>query len=178
MVTINVIEKLVIQIPLKTGIFALVDEEDYGIVSGIKWYAATSRTRQDGKYRVIGRLFAPRKNIYMHRLIMNAPKGMEVDHINGDPLDNRRINLRICTRSQNAKNIIKHIENGSSKYKGVSFDFVNRKWKSRIQCNRKEIWIGRFDSEIEAAKAYDRAAKELYGEFACPNFQKEIQTCR
>ena len=99
----------------------------------------------------------------MARLIMYAPEGMDVDHKNGDPLDNRRKNLRVCTHRQNCQGRRPN-KNCLSKYKGVSW--FKGKWTAMI--NQK--YLGRFDNEINAAKAYDEKAKELYGEYAYINF--------
>jgi hypothetical protein len=99
----------------------------------------------------------------IHRLIMDPPQGKEVDHINGDSLDNRRENLRICDRTGNSRNVprvaLKHYF--SSKYKGVS-----GQWIARIQAGKSVIHIGTFKTEKEAAGAYNKKALELYGRFA------------
>ena len=105
----------------------------------------------------------------MHRCLFdNIPDGMEVDHINGNTLDCRRENLRIVTSRQNTMNI--HIIRGKSCYKGVFWNKDIEKWYSRIGVNYKLINLGYFASEIEAAKAYDRAALKHFGEFARLNF--------
>ena len=108
----------------------------------------------------------------MHRMITNAPKGMDVDHINRNGLDNRKCNLRICTRSQNKGNIEKPRRPktvATSKYKGVNYkshpDFRHKPWRAFI----KAIHIGCFKTEAEAAKAYNEKALEHYGEFALLN---------
>ena len=101
----------------------------------------------------------------MHRVIMDAPKGMHVDHINGNGLDNRRENLRLCTNSQNHMNRKTH-RDSSSKYKGVSWNKRNSKWQAYIGSGIKRKNLGYFASESDAAKAYDIKAKECFGEFA------------
>lgn len=111
------------------------------------------------------------KTYFLHRLIMRAKKGEIVDHKNGDILDNRRYNLRVCNPTQSTWNTSK--KGGSlSPFKGVSFyDIGNgRPWRSRITVNKKTRQLGRFDSEAGAAKAYDDAAKIHFGEFAKLNF--------
>ena len=105
----------------------------------------------------------------MHRQIMIAPEGFVVDHIDGNSLNNRKTNLRICTQAQNIHNS-RPRRNRSSKYKGVFWDKVNKKWSTNIRKGDKRIYLGGFDDEIEAAIAYDRKAAELFGEFAYLNF--------
>ncbi len=100
----------------------------------------------------------------MHNLIINTPDGMEADHINGNTLDNRRSNLRICTRGQNQRNRRGNL-NGTSKYKGVSFKNENKKWVAQIGF-KKNMFIGYYKTEIEAALAYNEAAKKYHGKFA------------
>lgn len=151
---------------------ALVDREDYEKLSIRKWCAAKNKS---GTYYAMCSL--DNKSVMMHRLLMNFPKKMEVDHINGNGLDNRKRNLRICTRKQNARNLKK--SNGKCKYKGVTLrsgSFVdgkfykNKKYSATIQKNGKFFHIGSFSTELEAALAYDKKANKFYGEFARTNF--------
>ena len=151
------------------GKFAIVDAKNYEWLNQWEWYCSNGlniayRTMTmkewDSSYKVkIG------THILMHRFILNAPKGMDVDHINHNRLDNRECNLRICTRSQNLGNCL--ITKGR-KYKGIKKR--GKKWQANITCNYKKYYLGIFDSEIEAAKAYDAKALELFGEFAYTNF--------
>lgn len=144
-------------IPLTQGKFAKVDNEDFEELKNINWV-------YNNKYA---------RNIkagYMHRLIINTPINMDTDHINHDTLDNRKSNLRICSRSKNNMNTISIDVNKKSIYKGVTWFKRDSKWKSQIMINYKNIHIGYFSSEFEAAKAYDKKAKELFGEFALTNF--------
>jgi hypothetical protein len=101
---------------------------------------------------------------------MNAPAGSIVDHKYGDGLDNRKINLRIATEAQNRYNRRKTSKRTSSKYKGVYYKKQCSKYCAVIGCNGKKTFLGHFDNEIDAAKAYDEAAKKLFGEFARLNF--------
>ena len=101
---------------------------------------------------------------------MNAPAGLVVDHIDGNGLNNRKSNLRVCTQAQNSLNS-RPRRNSSSRYKGVSFYKRDKIWQAQIFYNFRTINIGRFDDEIEAALAYDRKAAELFGEFAYLNFK-------
>ena len=107
----------------------------------------------------------------MHREVIDIPKNMVCDHINGVKLDNRKANLRPATVSQNLFNCSKRRPAEScSKYKGLEWDRIQRKWKARIQVNRRKIYLGSFTEEIDAAKAYDTAAKKHHGVFASLNF--------
>jgi|SRR5690606_2442750 len=142
-------------IPLTKGKFAKVDNEDFDKVKSICW-----RVTKEGYGRstVFGEL---------SRYIMEAPENMHVDHINHDTLDNRRSNLRLCTRSDNQCN--RKVSRGSSKYKGVWWSTKHEKWVSDITKNGKKRRVGTFTSEEEAAEAYNKAALELHGEFAYLN---------
>jgi hypothetical protein len=106
----------------------------------------------------------------MHRLIIKAPDGLVVDHINYNGLDNRKANLRLATLKQNSRHVIRTMNPGSSKYKGVSWYTRDKVWAVKIMVDGKTIRIGYFRNEIEAAKAYDKAAKKYHGEFAALNF--------
>jgi len=121
------------------------------------------------------------RHIYMHREVWCLagkviPDGHELDHINGDKLDNRLYNLRPATTAQNQHNRKLNRKVGTSRYKGVSWYKPTGKWRARIQHNGKEIYLGYFADEIEATKAYDKAARQLFGEYARCNFpvEKEI----
>lgn len=152
------------EIPLTRGAVALVDDADYPWLSQWKWQVSPKgyASRTSGSK-------GNRKHISLHRFIMDAPNGAEIDHINRNKLDNRRCNLRFVTREQNMANRDKR-KQGTSAYKGVRFRASISKWEARIKCNRQEIYLGCFTSEIEAARAYDRAALEYFGEFARLNF--------
>ena len=103
--------------------------------------------------------------VYLHRLITNTPKGFEVDHINHDKLDNRKCNLRICTRSENLCNKVLSDKNTSG-YKGVCYSKDKKKWQAVIGKSNKSTYLGYFNTPEEAYAAYCKAAKELHGEFA------------
>jgi hypothetical protein len=106
----------------------------------------------------------------MHRWIMNAPAGLLVDHKNHNGLDNRKENLRFATRAENSRYARKKKNKFRSDYKGVQYIKKIRKWRARITFEGRTRYIGDFKDEISAAKAYDRAAKKYFGEFACLNF--------
>jgi hypothetical protein len=109
------------------------------------------------------------KVVWMHREIMQTPPGLICDHIDAAPLNNRRCNLRNCTRQQNAQNALKHAC-ATSRYKGVCWSKRRRKWHAAIRSDGKLYNLGYFDSEIDAALAYDRKARELFGPYARLNF--------
>lgn len=143
-------------IPLTKGTFAKVSNEDFEVLKDINW-----SVNHNG--------YAYNKNLgYIHRFIMNPPEYFLIDHINRDKLDNRRCNLRMANKSDNGANSAIRI--GTSKYKGVCWDKSRNKWASKLCFNGNNIHIGRFETEIEAAKAYDAKARELFGEFAHTNF--------
>jgi hypothetical protein len=160
-------------IPLTQGLFAVVDDEDYERVNMYSWYAHKDKKR--------GTFYASRgarKNegkkttIRMHNEVMGKlMPGMEIDHKSGDGLDNRRKNLRVCTHSQNTANKRKGVSNRSG-FKGVSWHAGANKWESSIRRNNKEKYLGHFNCVVKAAQAYDAAAVDIFGEYACLNFPK------
>jgi len=154
-------------IPLTQGKFAIVDPEDYDNLIKYKWIA-----HQDGKkYYAYRTIPYTKKKIAMHRQIMHAPKGLIVDHIDGDSLNNRRSNLHICTPAQNGYN--RHPSHKSfSGYKGVYWHKHHGKWHVRITKFGRTHYLGSFADPAEAARAYDKKAKELFGEYAYLNFGK------
>lgn len=144
---------------LTKGYATLVDDEDYEYLNKLKWCAGHSSKGQYYAKRTGGAL--------MHRVILNAPKELQVDHINGNKLDNRKSNLRLCTVSQNLMNKKKYC--GESPYKGVHFNKRMGRYEAYIKLNARKIHIGHFDTPQEAALAWNKKAIELYGEFALLN---------
>ena len=156
-------------IPLTQGMHATVDADDYEWLSQWKWFALKARAFHYASRSIrldSGKLLA----MPMHRVIMDAPKGLFVDHVNHNQLDNRRVNLRLCTHHENARNRTSSC-NSTSKYLGVSWNKGIQKWSAQIRIDGVKTWLGGFASEIDAAHAYDAAARKHHGEFANPNFQ-------
>lgn len=156
-------------IGLSQAKYALIDDEDMESVSRFRWHVTNHgyvRTRF-----CMGRVGGKRQqtSMFLHRLIMRPAKHLEIDHINHNPLDCRRANMRICTKAENMHNQL--IRKGmSSQYKGVCWYRPSAKWKAQIKHNGKLIYLGYFTNELEAAQVYDAAARELFGEFAKTNF--------
>lgn len=154
---------MVKEIPLSKGYVALVDDEDFELVSGYKWYAQVLK----------GVVYAASRKdrLFMHRLILAVEEELLVDHINHNGLDNRRINLRAATKSQNNANQRTRLH--TSRFKGVCL-FVDKRsgwtrWMSQITVNKKNIHLGYFKVEEEAARVYNEAALRHFGEYALIN---------
>jgi len=153
------------RIPLTQNKSALVDDEDFEWLSLRKWYAVKSQTKHKTYWYAKSVPSAGEKSVYMHREIAAKIGLPEVDHENGDGLNNTRSNLRPATHAQNTANRRK-TPNRSSQFKGVSWNKQNRKWSVSVQHN----FIGQFDDEAEAAVVYDRQARKIFGSFAKLNF--------
>jgi hypothetical protein len=149
-----------VEIELTKGAWAKVDLTDLASVIHHCWqhHAGYATANVDGR------------TLLMHRVILGLPPGKvpEVDHINHDHLDNRRSNLRVGTRNQNGWNRRKQSRPSSSRFKGVDW-FHGRIWRARIRLDSKDIHIGLYETEEEAARAYNAAATKLFGEFAYLN---------
>jgi hypothetical protein len=158
------------EIPVHGGLIALIDDEDEALVQGFDWHPVHT----NGKSQTYANAWVystnPPHRVYMHRLLLDVPDDVMVDHINRDGLDNRRSNLRPCTNSQNLLNAAKRRTNYgtslSSTYKGVSWNKGHNKWRSYVFLGGKQIFLGYFVSEVDAALTYNRAATQHYGEFA------------
>jgi hypothetical protein len=154
------------EIQLTQGKTAIVDDEDFEYLNQWKWYA------KHNKYTYYAmrdeRINKIKNTVRMHRLILDVPQGLFIDHINHNGFDNRKENLRICTHSQNSMNCKKR-ENSFSIYKGVTFNKILNNWRATITLNNKQIQIGGFSIAEEAAMAYNQKAVELFGEFAYLN---------
>lgn len=148
-------------IQLTKGFVAVIDDQDFDWLNRWKWHASFNGGLPYAKSQRNNR------RISMHRLITGATSDQIVDHKNRDSLDNRRCNLRIVTSSQNMANRRK---NSRSKYKGIWFDRQRRRWRAAIEFNGKRYSLGRFKEPVQAALAYDQAARKIHGSFACVNF--------
>lgn len=151
--------------------YILFDRKDFKIIDRYVWHlhsAGYAATNDKYYYRSTKK----RRMIYMHRLIMDAPKDKCVDHINGNRLDNRKCNLRLCAKSENLDNSRKYGKTTSA-YMGVYWDKNRLKWHANISIKNRHIHIGSFDKEIDAAKARDVYAKRFRGEFANLNFRSK-----
>jgi hypothetical protein len=152
------------KIPLTKGLVALVDDADYERVNSFKWQALVKPRH----------VYAVRRDsaghkVRLHRFLLNAPDSLMVDHWNGDSLDCRRSNLRLCTRAQNARNARAYRVKLSSPFKGVTAGSGLR-FRAKITVGDKAIHLGTFGTAIEAARAYDKAARHYHGAFARLNF--------
>ncbi len=145
------------EIKLTKGAVSLVDDEDFDELNSYKWYLNTTGYAERS-------IWKPRRNITLHRFLLNPDKGMEVDHINRDKLDNQKINLRISTPGQNKFNRLK-LKTNTTNYKGVYFDKANKKYRAAISINGKQSQLGRFNTAEEAFIVYLKVAKELQGEY-------------
>lgn len=152
-------------LPLTQGKVAIVDDTDFEKVRNYKWSAATRKHLCYAQSRING------KCVLLHAFLLKPALGMEIDHRDGNGLNNLRSNLRICTHAQNQQ--AHHRSNflGTSKFRGVSFETWSNRWRTQVSKGGKRLYSKRFDSEEEAARAYDKKARELFGEYASPNFQ-------
>jgi hypothetical protein len=150
---------MVMEIPLTKGKCALVDAEDFERINSYSWFFERGYARR--RFQRSG----VQHCMHMHREIVKAPEGFEVDHINGDTLDNRKANLRIVTHRRNMHNMAAHSDS-SSKYRGVYWNKQKGKWTVQICLDGKRQHIGHFVIEADAARAYNSEAIRLFGQYA------------
>lgn len=153
------------EINLTQGLVAIVDDAEFDALSRFKWYADVCGPN------VYAATYIDGVKVRLHALLVSG--GDVVDHRNGNTLDNRKSNLRACTHSQNMQNSTKRCDAQTSQFKGVCYRAERNKWRARIKLQR-EVFLGHFNSEIEAAIAYNRAASEHFGEFARLN---DVSSC-
>lgn len=160
------------------GKIVLIDDEDWEKVRVYKW-VINAPTKANRKYYAQHDFYVEGVHhvILMHRLIMGCVKGdgVYIDHIDGNTLNNHKSNLRFSSIAENTRNQQKH-RDSMNPYKGIKYDKRDKLWVARIQYNKKRIYVGYSKDPVEAAKAYDRKAIELHGEFAYTNFPKENYT--
>lgn len=160
----------IVLVPLTQGKFAAIDVSDADRVLCFRWKATDCKGHwyAERRVRVPGK---PGRSAHclLHRFILGAPDDLQVDHKNGDGLDCRRSNIRIATPSQNSSNIGLTRANTSG-YKGVCWLTGRQTWQAAIKHQGKAHFLGHFQTAEEAARAYDRKARELHGEFARLNF--------
>jgi len=156
-------------IKLSKGTFAIVDDEEFERLNKYGWWLGAGGYPLRQIY--IGKsgdkyLY---KNVFMHQDIMGTKIGFRVDHVDGNKLDNQKKNLRFASKSQNNWN---RKNTNPSGYKGIQFHTTSKKWRAKITKNDKQYFLGCFDTKEEAAKAYDNAANQLFGDFARLNFKR------
>lgn len=154
-----------VEIPLTRGKVALISKSDLPLVSRFKWYYGGAGYAERMSKDPDGKRIA----IRLHRFLVGSPEGMQVDHINGDRLDNRRENLRVCTAAENRRNITK-ISSNTSGFRGVSFAKREQNWEAYLWVNNKKVHLGRHATAEEAARAFDDGARKYHGAHGRYNF--------
>jgi len=159
------------EIVLTQGKVTLIDDADYERLAAHKWCACLIRNTWYAERKAYNPKTGKKHTIRMHKEVLNAKPGEQVDHINGDGLDNTCANLRICTQAQNQMNRQKQ-RGTSSSFKGVSWDKGHTKWRANIAVDGRLTYLGHFFDEANAAKAYDARAREVFGQYARLNFPR------
>lgn len=153
-----------VEIPLRSGHVLIVDEDDLPLIEPYTWHVTTPRSMSIYA-RSWKRIGGKKICVLMHRLLLNAPRNVQVDHRDNNGLNNSRSNLRFCTNGQNAAN--RHnLTTNTSGYKGVTYHRQARRWQAAIKVDGRNHYLGLFREPELAALAYDRAAVEIHGDFA------------
>lgn len=152
------------KIKLSRGKFAIVDDEDFDWLNQWNWHAGKSYYSQNNFYasRKIGDKKICQFSIFMHRLIMNFPKGLVVDHIDGDGLNNRKSNLRAVTQCINGLNRTKLTKHNTSGFLGVYWNKASKKWQAFIRINKQYVYLGLFKSKVKAAKVVQEKRLSIF----------------
>lgn len=169
----------IVEIALKCGNTLVIDKDDWPLIKRYSWRSSLNKKKTSSNRYVRGYAHDPitglRREIAIHRFLLKAPKETLVDHINGNGLDNRRSNLRLCSAEGNARNTRKLADSRSSSYKGVHRRPNGRFHASILdETTRKSRHIGAYESEAVAAISYDMKALDTFGEFAKTNFPREL----
>jgi hypothetical protein len=159
-------------IPLTQGEVAVVDDRDFYSVSQYKWsLRKIGRKKYAGRYRLMAEGFPKGSFVYLHQFLI--PTACKIDHRDGDGLNNQRYNLRSATDRQNSRGFRLKAPGATSRFRGVSWDASRQKWKAQGKTSTgKTLFLGRFEEEEQAAKAYDAHALAVYEVFACPNYRE------
>lgn len=148
------------EIKLTGGYTTIVDDQDFDDLNKFRWFYSCGYARRDPQINKI------KNRVYLHRQVLGLSSNLgDVDHINGNKLDNRRSNLRLCTHQNNIRNQAIR-SNNKSGYKGVSWDKSRNLWESRIYYKNKLLSLGRFKNAVDAAKVYNKASLNYFGEFS------------
>jgi hypothetical protein len=154
-------------IPLSQGYEAIIDDDDFARLSVHTWWAHARNCK--GRVYVRAYTTIKKRTILMHRFILDVLDGVEVDHIDRNPLNNVRANLRLCSRSLNCANSVKPTK-AASGYRGVYFDHRDQRWSARVFSKGQSFSAGYFSNALDAARSRDALAKKMFGEFAVLNF--------
>jgi len=161
---------MTVEVPFTQGKVAFIDDADADLVSSYKWYAVLSDRTWYARTTITAE--GKRRGLYMHRLIMGQPLGLQVDHIDRDGLNNRRDNLRLATNAQNRTNQRINAKNTSG-YRGVHWSKQAKKWMAQTEHLGKHIHFGCYDNPVDAAKAYDKGMRAIHGPHCHSNFPEE-----
>lgn len=160
-----------IKIPLPSGHHAVIDKEDLFLLKNYKWFRAHQRRGRVSAVMCTAKDSVKRVDIYLHHIILREKKvGLQIDHVDRNPLNNSKKNLRWVTQAQNSRNWLRKTKNQTSKYRGV--EKRRTWWVARIFYKNKSEIIGKFKTEIEAARAYDKKSLEYFGEYGWINLQE------